>query len=353
MKFMIMNYKPYEYELLQIKLNKLGQQGYITQELSFITIFNKVDYPVYYHIDFHKTIGSTKIERQKDKDAFARKYQQKGYQPIYAKHHMFVFVSKKQKDLPFSWEDKKDIATGSFKILSFIGFFISLVALTLFSQYLYNASFDKFTSYGITLAYIGILLLFITSIFRNYFSFHQMSTMHHQLKNGIPHFSLKTLKSMRIVYFILSLLTIILIFGGLIEDVFNQKSFHQQEHQVIQLSDFQIDKETSFSSQSYSSFTIPHTYISLEEAKDGNEALYIKEFEFPSPEKAKQKFTEIKDLPSLYAGNHAVIDGSLLYGYYDDEIVSLTLLHNQSVTIIIPSFPLTEKNIQIISQFYA
>src|SRR5699024_602347 len=110
MKFMIMNYKPYEYELLQTKLNKLGQQGYITQELSFVTIFNKVDYPVYYHIDFHKTIGSTKIERQKDKDAFARKYQQKGYQPIYAKHHMFVFVSKKQKDLPFSWEDKKDIA---------------------------------------------------------------------------------------------------------------------------------------------------------------------------------------------------------------------------------------------------
>ena len=56
---------------------------------------------------------------------------------------MFVFVSKKQKDLPFSWEDKKDIATGSFKILSFIGFFISLVASTLFSQYLYNASFDS------------------------------------------------------------------------------------------------------------------------------------------------------------------------------------------------------------------
>ena len=128
---------------------------------------------------------------------------------------------------------------------------------------------------------------------------------------------------------------------------------HQQDHQLIQLSDFQIDKETSFSSQSYSSFTIPHTYISLEEAKDGNEALYVKEFEFSSPEKAKQRFTEIKDLPSLYAGNHAVIDGALLYGYYDDEIVSLTLLHNQSVTIIIPSFPLTEENIQIISQFYA
>ncbi len=32
MKFMIMNYKPYEYELLQTKLNKLGQPGYITQD---------------------------------------------------------------------------------------------------------------------------------------------------------------------------------------------------------------------------------------------------------------------------------------------------------------------------------
>ena len=60
MKFMIMNYKPYEYELLQTKLNKLGQQGYITQELSFVTIFNKVDYPVYYPSPAHGDMGARK-----------------------------------------------------------------------------------------------------------------------------------------------------------------------------------------------------------------------------------------------------------------------------------------------------
>ena len=96
MKFMIMNYKPYEYELLQTKLNKLGQQGYITQELSFVTIFNKVDYPVYYHIDFHKTIGSTKIERQKDKDAFARKYQQKDIN-LFMQNIICLFLFLKNK----------------------------------------------------------------------------------------------------------------------------------------------------------------------------------------------------------------------------------------------------------------
>lgn len=96
MKWMIMNYKPYEYELLQEKLNKLGQQGYFTNELGLLTIFEKVDEPIYYHIDFHKTYGSSKSERKEEQDAFTRKFKQKGLHPIYSKHNMYVFILKTQ-----------------------------------------------------------------------------------------------------------------------------------------------------------------------------------------------------------------------------------------------------------------
>ena len=47
----IINYKPYEYELLQEKLSKWGEKGYQTKDLSFISFFKKTDSPVYYQID--------------------------------------------------------------------------------------------------------------------------------------------------------------------------------------------------------------------------------------------------------------------------------------------------------------
>ena len=41
MKLMIMNYKPYEYELLQDKLDALGKKGYKTNHLSYISFLKK------------------------------------------------------------------------------------------------------------------------------------------------------------------------------------------------------------------------------------------------------------------------------------------------------------------------
>lgn len=352
MKLMIMNYKPYEYELLMEKLNKLGQQGYKTNELEFITFFKKVDYPVYYDIDFHKTVGSNKRERQKDKDAFAQKYRQRGMQPIYAKNNMFVFTSKEPKEISINWKEKTDITSGPFKWISLLCFFISVVALAMFSQYLMTATFDKFMSYGISFVYIGVVLFFLTVAFRSYLHFHNTGTFYHKIKNQNPHMPLKAFKIERIIYSIAALLTAILIFGGLIEDTLNQHSFDPQQHAIIQLSDFDIHKETTLSTQAYSSFTLPHTYISLEEVNDGNEALYIKEFTFTSQEKAQETFPQILDMNQLYAGNRAEMKDSVIYGYYDDELVSVVLLHDQSITLIIPTFELTTDYINTILQFY-
>ena len=41
-KIKIINYQPYEYELFQKTLDKLGQEGFSCQDLSFISLFKKV-----------------------------------------------------------------------------------------------------------------------------------------------------------------------------------------------------------------------------------------------------------------------------------------------------------------------
>ncbi|UTY39994.1 hypothetical protein NMU03_04090 [Allocoprobacillus halotolerans] len=64
MKCMIMNYKPYEYELLQNKLDKLGKAGYITNDLTLLTFFKKVKKTVYYHIDFYSPNGKNAEEKK-------------------------------------------------------------------------------------------------------------------------------------------------------------------------------------------------------------------------------------------------------------------------------------------------
>lgn len=183
-------------------------------------------------------------------------------------------------------------------------------------------------------------------------NYHYMSLFHHKIKMNTPHFSHKILRTLRQIYMICFTISLLFILGGMTEDVFNQSSFQPEERHVIQLKDFQITEPTTISTQSYSSFTLPHTYISLEEVKDGEHALYVKEFEFDSQEKAQEKFNKIKKTPNISAANEMKEDRSLLYGYSNNRLVSLTLLHNQSITIIIPTFELTQENIQTITYFY-
>ncbi|MFQ7801011.1 MAG: hypothetical protein ACLRHW_16080 [Coprobacillus cateniformis] len=63
-KIKIINYQPYEYELFQT-LDKLGQEGFSCQDLSFISLFKKVKQPVYYKIDFYKSEGNQDLKNGK------------------------------------------------------------------------------------------------------------------------------------------------------------------------------------------------------------------------------------------------------------------------------------------------
>lgn len=207
-------------------------------------------------------------------------------------------------------------------------------------------------TYGITLTYGGVALLLITCAYRNAMNYQCMGLFHNKIKRNEHHFSSKTLNTFRHLYLLLITLSVLLVVGGMAEDIFNQKSFDTQEHQVIQLKDFKIDDPSSISTQSYSGFTIPHTYISLEEVENGKDALYVKEFVFSSQNKAKQRFNDIKNTPSISTADEIKEKDSLLYGYNNGRLVSISILHNESITIILPTFEFTQEHINTIIEFY-
>lgn len=351
MKLMIMNYKPYEYELLQEKLNQYGQEGYLTHDLTLLTTFQKMKHPVYYKIDFYRPEGHNKKDKYIDEQAFIDRYQQKGFQNIYKKHHMYVFVIEKKRDLSIDWELKDDIVQHSFRLLSLGAAFLSIVAFSMILYYSSQASYDKFMSYGILIAFLGILLALIASAYRNYLNFYGMSIFHSKLKKSNPHFKLHKLALLRKPYFICILISVIFMIGGLIEDTFNAKSFTQNEHPIMTLKDLGIDKKTSLSTQMYSGFVIPHSYISLEKTND--DALYIKEYQFSSSHKSQDLFKQFQLTPNQYGANHIEVKNNIIYGYYNKDIVSLVIMKEKSVILILPSFALTETHIDEITNFYS
>lgn len=352
MKIKFMNYKPYEYELLQEQLNQLGAQGYTANDMSLISFFRKKDKPVYYTIDFFNPTGSSRHEIKESQFTFIDKYADRGYHCIYHKNNMYVFMSKENKPIHIQWQDKKDIITFKMRIKSFAFFFISIIALTLYSLYLSQSTFDMFYSYGITLYYIGIALLLIVASLKNYFDFHKLTQFYHQLQIGKPQIKNKHLLQLKKIYQIFLIVICLLIGGGLVEDVVNNQPYCFEEHMPIQLKDFGYEQDSTLSTQSYSSFTIPRTYISLEGSETSDETLYIKEFEFHSQEKAQKIFNQMKDNPQIYSCDTQTSDDSMIYGYIDNTLISIVVLHDQTVTIIIPSFEVNESHVQMIQDFY-
>lgn len=352
MKIKFIHYKPYEYELLQEELDKLGKQGYSTNDLSIISFFRKKDKPVYYTIDFFNPTGSSKISQRTSHYHFIGQKEEQGLKYIYSKNNMYVFTSNEEKNFPFHHESKIDALSFKIRLSSLIYFIIALIISIMYLNYLLHASFDQFNSYGITTTYIGIIFLLITVLYRNFCNFYGISSFYKQIQSGQPHFQIKKLKFFRTLYSFLAILSFILVVGGLAEDTFNAKSFTPEQHAILQLNDFDIQKSTELSTQSYASFTIPHTYISLETAKQGNEALYIKEYQFNSSQRAQHIFEQIKSEPQLYGSNKIKEDHSCIYGYADNQLVSLVLLHKQSVIIVMPSFELSQENITIIQNYY-
>lgn len=352
-KLKVINFRPYEYELLQKKLDELGKSQYITDDLSLITIFKKVDYPVYYRIDFFNPVGKTKAEKNKNKSLFYDPYLDECYEPIYNKKGMYVFVGDHPIKELVQWDKKTDFINDKIKFRN-LNIFMTSVFVTLFFIIVsfFAINIDTFLSYGITIAYVGFLLACITAIFRTFCHMFYTNKFQKQLQNNQHKLPISQLNHLRKIYMIALISCICLIGGGLIEDTMNVKTFDPNEHSLLLLKDLGINTKTKLSTQSHSSFTVPHSYSSLEIGED-NTILYIKEYQLHSEKSAKKLMSDFKSQPDLYLCTSVQKKNNVLYGYHETELTTLIIQNSNKVILISFDFQPNENQIETIIQFYS
>lgn len=352
-KIKIINYRAYEYEIFQEQLNQLGKNGYLCKDLSFISIFKKVNYPVYYKIDFFHQTGKSKTEKNILKDQFYDPYLAACFEPVYAKKEMYVFMGEQDAHININWNQKKDIISEKRKINN-LNYFVGSLLVTLFFIIgtLLNITINTFLTYGITIAYIGIICLGITAIYRNFLNLYYSLKMSKQLQKNKPHLPTMHLKKLRIIYTVTLLLSTILIFGGLIEDTFNAKKFSLEEHPILTFAQLDISEDSELSYQKQSSFTVPNSY-SLLEIGGKESVLYVKEYILRSSQSATQLFEDLYNDPQEYLCTSVSLNHNIIYGYYEDELTTFIIKKDNQVTLISVTFSLTTKQINTIIEFYS
>lgn len=347
-KIKIMNYQPYEYELLQQSLDSLGQQGYQCQELSLLSIFKKKNHPVYYHIDFFQAEGKTKFEKKTSKERFYNFYLEREYQPIYSKRGMYVFCGqKKLKKTTTHLEVLENIAIkrrNRSLLLSVLALFTTFFAAMLAVE---TYTIDSLLTYGITFVSIGLFLVLLISIYRQYINFFALTRFYK--KRAL---SLITLKKLRSIFMSISILSIFFIGGGLIEDAMNIKTITPQEHTLIQFKDIGITEKSKLTYQRRSSFTVPYCYSSLESIHDDT-YLLTKEYQLSSQQKAQNLWKEFSLNPKHFFCTKVEIKDKILYGYQGTTLTTLVFTKDKSVIMMTTSFELSATQINQIVHFYA
>lgn len=350
-KLQIINYRPYEYELFQEKLDRLGQQGYSCDDLSFISIFKKEDHPVYYKIDFFNVQGKSRNEKMNSRQILYDPYLEEDYMAVYAKKGMYVFIGDHPIDDIIDWSKKKDIIAKKRRTRSELTLTAALfISIAIVYYMLYSFDVTSFLSYGIAIFYLGVILGCITAIYRSYCNNYQLKAFIEKLKDGAPHLS--HLKILRKIYTILCSLSLICMLGGLFEDLINARSFTQEQHQILTLADLDIDSTTELSTQMYSGFLTPHTYISLEAGQD-DEILYIKEYQFYSKDLAQYFIDDLINDPSSYQCDRVTVEDSVIYGYYEDQISTIIVQDQTNITMISYGFVPSDEQIQETIDFYS
>ncbi|MEG0547239.1 MAG: hypothetical protein RR518_00465 [Coprobacillus sp.] len=350
-KIRIMNFRPYEHEVLYKQLEQLGKDGYYTDDLSLVSIFKKKDHPVYYKIDFLNTKGLKKTEKRKQKEIFYDPYLDKDYQPIYNKRGMYVFVGKEKFKKSIDYKDKKDyidFQTFFQYLWNTIGALILCLGFAFIS--LQYATIDTFLSYGITVVYVGILLLLATCVYRNIINTIGISKFKNQIQKQQKAFSLSMIKKTRLIYLVLSIISCLLIAGGLVEDSMNAKTFTLQEHQMLTLKDLNMTLDYKSSTQKHHSFTVPTSYQYLEVA--GETIIYTKEYHLSSSEKATQLMKDFQNNPKQYLCKSIKLKENIIYGYYDDTLTTLIIQKDNVVALISFEMDITQEQINTIINFY-
>ncbi|MCD7892552.1 MAG: hypothetical protein LUG60_02515 [Erysipelotrichaceae bacterium] len=344
-QFHIINYKPYEYQLFQERLDTLGNNGYYCNDLSFISMFKKTDNKVYYKIDFFNMKGKTRNEKLNSRQELFDKYLDENYQPIYAKKGMYVFIG----DHPLNENIKyntQPLLDRSKKARYEVPFTISLFVGVLFVYYLSSSlAITSLLSYGIVAVYLGLILLCVIFMYRTYFNKEYIKKFNEQLiqdKLDMPKNKIKTLRK---IYVVLVIICACLIGGGLLEDLNNAQSFVYENHPYLTLTDLDINTTSEVSTQSYSGFFAKKTYISLEAGND-DEILYIKEYQFNNSNFADEYIYEM-----TYDTDYTQDDN--VYYISDGETTDILLIRNDNtVTYVSYGFEPTETQIETTIAYY-
>lgn len=351
-KIKIMNFRPYEYEALNKQLEQLGKEGYYTDDLSLVSIFKKVNRPVYYKIDFLNTKGLKKTDKRKQKEIFYDPYLDKDYHPIYNKRGMYVFVGEQKHTSTLDLKKKKeyiDFQTIFQYIWNGIGALILLITFSLIS--LHYSTIDTFLTYGITFVYGGIILALITCLYRCSINSLGMFKFKNKIINNQNPLSLSLIKKTRSFYLVLSILSCILIAGGLIEDSTNAKSFTLKDNPMITLKDIGIISENQSSLQKHSSFTVPASYQYIEMANDT--IIYTKQYHLSSKERATQLVKDFNNNPNQYLCTKVETKNNIIYGYNENTLATLIIQRDNIVSLISFDLKINDEQINKIISFYS
>lgn len=351
-KIKLINYKPYEYELLLKTLNDLGLQGYTTKDLSLITLFKKTDKKYHYCIDFYNPKGKTKNEKFNNKQIFFDPYLEDEYEAIYNKNGMYVFVGEKKRKKELDLSIHKDFITDN-KTFKYLNLFIAsiIVTISFLILSLMAINIDTFLSYGMTFVYGGIIIGLLTTVYRCFVNMYMTKQFQKKIHKQDNKLSTPLLTQLRKIYKVSFIIILLLFFGGLIEDTLNAKAFTPQDHSVISLNELGINEKTDFSGMVRSSFTVPHSYSSLEVTKE-EKGLYVKEYQLRNEKSAKKLLNDFSKNPNQYYCSRVEKKENILYGYLDNILNTLILQKDKHVILVSLDEEITQKQVQIIINYY-
>lgn len=343
-QFKIINYKPYEYELLQEQLNNLGKDGYECKDLSLFSFFKKTNHPVYYKIDFFKQIGTSRTEQMVLRERFFQPYIDHDYVLIGKSKNMYVFMGN--KDVQIKTHHNRQITNKiNFNYLS-VFLFVMLAFIFLTYKLITNANIDTFLTYGMIFVTLGSLIIGASAMYRTFINFIMMNKFHIAQSKKASLLKDVDLRTYRSVYKILISLSFVMIIGGMIEDVFNSKSFTPDVHPVLTLADLSVKNKSNKEYKVQSSFLVPHTYTTLE-ITEHQDVLYTKEYQFISSSFANYFYQNIKKNPSSQ-GLTLIKENNVLYGYTKDDLTTLIIKDDKKIHFISVTFSLDKDQIETI-----
>lgn len=348
-KLKIMNYKNYEYEILQDELNKISSQGYETNAIHWITLFKKTDQKYYYIVDLFHPEGKSHYDKNIHKQKFLDYYLDNDYQNIYHQKELYVFKGKNK----ISSRKKSNPITNKSISKTFL-LFIAVAMLSSF--FLMNSqqtmTIDFLSSYGATFLYGGLLLLFLTLIYELGLKTFYLSQLKSHFENGRKYAKKKILKIHHIIYTTLFISCFLLIIGGSIEDFYNAKNITTQEYPILTLNNLNIKQATVISYTKHTGFQIPEYHHYLEYTQDEKYILQIKEYIFHSQEDATNTWNELASIPEQYQCDQVKQKNNVIYGYSNQQLSSLIILHQEHVYRLSINFHLTNQQISTILKYY-